>query len=59
MIVSGEKEEGPRQNIPEIKEAKQTHNRAWKGCPEKKKETQLSLVSWNPKRIFQEGEGSK
>ena len=35
MTESREREEGPSQNIPEIKEAKQTHSRAWKGCPDK------------------------
>ena len=59
MTESREREEGPRPNIPEMKEGKQIHSRAWKGCPEKQKENQLSVVAWNPKRIFQEGEGSK
>ena len=31
MKVSREREEGRRQNIPEIEKAKQAHNRAWEG----------------------------
>lgn len=31
MKVSREREEGPRQNIPETEKAKPAHNRAWEG----------------------------
>ena len=50
MTEPREREEGPRPNIPEMKEAKQTHSRAWKGCPEKQKENQESAELWKPEK---------